>query len=145
MNAARKLADLAEALKLGGALSDEVREQLSEAFDRITAGEPADVALGIRLKPGQRSLQYVRRHEHRNATLRETAVRFWPGSLPPEQARHIAEGLARYRSAGWRFDRIVDQCPARLLGTKQEAFFYILKQVDAALTVPTIRLILRVS
>jgi hypothetical protein len=140
-----KLADIAEALKSGGILTEDDRATLSEAFDRIMGGENAAVALGVAVGPGQRSFQYAERHRRRDKLLRATAERFWPGKRQAEQARQLHFGISRYRNTPWINDRVLEECPARLVGTEQEMFWKILKEVDAVLAITTISEILRGS
>lgn len=107
----QQLASYAAALRAGGSLDADGAAQLADAFDQIAAGVPADVALGLRLKPGQH--QSAAQIAARDQLLRLAALRFWPDVGVTEQARHLALALGRYHAGRWQRERSANENPHR--------------------------------
>ena len=94
-----------------GVLLDAVEaRRIADALDQIAQGVAADVALGLRLKPGQhRSRDRI---AERDDLLRQAARTFWPQVSVTEQARQLSRALDDYRSnGGWYRSRVAVECP----------------------------------
>ena len=63
--------------------------RMAVAIDRILNGEPADTALDLKPKPGQRSWGTRTALDQRDRLLREAAKRFYVGLPVAAQAQHI--------------------------------------------------------
>jgi hypothetical protein len=96
-------------LRDGAVLDVDDARRIAEAFDKIAEGQSADIAFGLRLKPGQhRSQEEV---YARDDLFRTTARTFWPNANVTEQARQLCRALKHYRNGRWDRDRAAAACP----------------------------------
>ena len=108
--------------------ADDVK-RLADAFDQIAQGASADIAFGLRLKPGQHQSQD--QIAARDELLRTTALRFWPGASVAEQTRQLSRALKNYCGGRWQRDRAADKCP-HPDGAPESYLFRVLKLRDLA-------------
>ena len=100
---------VAAILRDGVMLDADDAKRLADAFDKIAGGVAPDVALGLRLKPGQRRTQ--EQIVARDALLRQIARRYFPGMSPTLQSRQLCTALARYHAGSWQRDRSASDNP----------------------------------
>jgi hypothetical protein len=108
--AARKhLRSVAAALRDGTLPAAEDVKRLADTLDQIAQGVDADLAFGLRLKPGQHQSQ--EQIAERDRLWREAAARFWAAASPTEQAQQLCRALRSYRRGRWQRDRVAVECP----------------------------------
>lgn len=118
---------------------------LADVIDRILAGEPADVALGLKTKPGQRTWRTSAALAERDQIFKEAARRFLAGRSLAEQAHRLSIQLSYYHATAWQRERASDLCPDRHLGTIREFLWRGLKARDRALSERSLRQVLAAS
>ena len=124
------LKSVAADLRDGVLLDADDARRMADALDKIAQGQSADVALGLKLKPGQhRSQDQI---EARDVMLQEAARVFWPDASPTEQARQLSRALKNYRSDRWQRDRSEVECPHRS-GTLASYLFRVLRLRDRSI------------
>jgi hypothetical protein len=104
----QRLRSVAADLRDGVLLDAVEARRIADALDHIAQGIAADVAFGLRLKPGQH-------HQRdqiaaRDDLLREAAGKFWSASAS-EQSRQLSGALEKYRGGRWQRDRSAVECP----------------------------------
>jgi hypothetical protein len=140
-----RLRRIAAAIRAGRALDREDEHWLATVLDRILTGEPADVALGLKARPGQRTWHTRAVLTERNRLLKEAARRFLSGLSLAEQAHRLSIELSRYRATAWQRERTSDHCPNRHHGTIREFVWRALKLHDRPLSARSLRLVLAAS
>ena len=75
-DAASFLRRISDAVRTGAAPDPNDMLRMANAFDRMLGGEPADKALDLKPKPGQRSWATRTALDQRDRLLREAAERF---------------------------------------------------------------------
>lgn len=99
----------------------------------------ADLTNAVPVGRGHRSAQTMLMIRQRDALLRETAARFYPGVSGREAARLIRIQLVRYRQGRFRRDRTCDVCPACHAGRLTALLWLILKVRDHVPSEMTVR------
>jgi hypothetical protein len=126
----QRLASVAADLREGALDAHDVA-RLADALDEIAQGVAADVAFGLRLKPGQH--QSGEQIAARDELARLTARTFWPPDASvTEQARQLCDALKRYRGGRWRRERIAVECPYPS-GTLTAHLWHLLQYRDRAI------------
>ena len=82
------------------------------------------------------------RTSERNNLIREAVAQFFPGMSALEQATRFHIELARFHNTAWRYERDVEQCPARHHGTIRAACWTILRMRDYLIGVRQLRKII---
>jgi hypothetical protein len=118
---------------------------MASALDRILNGEPADAALGIKRRSGQRSFNTITALDQRDRLFREAAKRFLGGMSINAQAHRLHEQLSRYQSSAWTRERVCEACPDRHQRTIYEFLWRALKSHDHVLSARSLRDVLAKS
>jgi len=139
---AARLRRIAVAIRAGHAPDRDDELWMATVLDRILAGEPADVAFGLKAGPGQRTWRSCAALAERDRLFRAAAARFLGGLSLAEQAHRLSVELSRYHATAWQRERASDLCPNRHLGTIREFLWSALKQHDRLLTGRSLRLVL---
>jgi hypothetical protein len=142
---AERLGSLAAAVCVLRQYGDPTDMVVADALGAVLAGRAVsiDSALGITGTRGQRRLATRVRLERRDNLIREAAARFFPGMRTNAQADRLARALARYSDTAWRRDRMVSECPARLVNTLQAYCWELLANNEKVLGAERIKQILR--
>jgi hypothetical protein len=137
-----RLAAVAAALGDGKPLDEGIRQWFLDAVQTILVGaQSADVALDLRVAPGQRGRKTIATDEARYARIRYIGVTFWPNANASESARQFHRALSQYHGGRWRRDRLCTECPVGLSPLHQE-FWHLLKLHDRVLSEDRLRRIL---
>ena len=143
-----RLASIARARRQLVDVDDPDVEAIADALDAFLAGraDTLDEALGLpRRRPGERTRATELAINERNRIVREAAARHYPALRPAAQAKELATELGRFRATAWVRECEAETCPARHLGSVQEACWHILRCRDNALGEEAIRKILGTS
>ena len=92
-DAASFLRRISDAVRTGAAPDPNDMLRMANAFDRMLGGEPADKALDLKPKPGQRSWATRTALDQRDRLLREAAERFLGGLSVAAQAERLHNAI----------------------------------------------------
>jgi hypothetical protein len=137
-----RLIRVAAVLRAGERMPRDDALWLAEAFEACSRGADLDYALGVRRRPGQRSVETLDAIQLRDRLIREAADTVF-SSLSANrraQAEAIAKELRNYFALGWLRDRGAEICPPR--DKRRAMFWQILKAHPVALSSDRIRKIL---
>ena len=120
---------------------------LRAALENVLRGEASslDQALGLRPKPGQRTIATTAKTKRRDELLRRTAADFYPGHSPTVAAHEIYKIWSRYAESAWPRERIASDVPINRIDTPQFYIWQIMRLQDHVLSERTIRLVLAAS
>lgn len=105
-----RLAAVAAALD-GEPLDEGIRRWFVDAVPKILSGEqPANIALDVRVAPGQRSRMTTTAIATRDKLIREYACRYFPDDNSSKQAETIHRELSRYSTSAWLHERNHAKC-----------------------------------
>jgi hypothetical protein len=125
------LKQIADALVAGEPVPPELATWFAAAAAAIDQGVPADRALGLVGRPGQRSPATRAAIARRDALARAAVQTFEPGACRARQSRWLHEELGRYHGGPWRRVRDAPDCPPQHIGKPAEYFWRMLKARDA--------------
>jgi hypothetical protein len=139
-----RIARVAAALRAGIPASPDDAGVIAEAFERIVAGEPdVAAALSLKLQQGARRWNTALSYNRRNQLIRSAAEQFFPAEMSTsEQARQLHRDLSRYAESSWKRERLLDECPSRLVGNIRALCWSILKAHEYVLSERAIRYVL---
>jgi hypothetical protein len=97
---------------------------LADALEQhVARGVPLDVALGLRLGRGERTVRTITTHALRDALLRTIARQFFPDLTIDGQAHAIADAWSRYAATAWLRERALQSPPTHRAGRLEFMLF----------------------
>lgn len=127
------LDSIAAALRAGVPLDEDDIERAATAIESFARGEVA------RAEPGQRHPRTQAALAERDRLLCEAAETYFGNLTDNGRAAALHGALDRFATTAWLRERVLDECPARHLGTVREACWRALKLHEHVLSARAIR------
>jgi hypothetical protein len=122
LSAIQDLREIARRCVSGLPLSEELAQWLGQSLSEYLShrAHSVDEAFGLRAARGGVPWWREEAMRQRDRLLRQLAARHFRDASTSKQARQIFVLALRYAASAWRFDRQLEEMPARYAGTVHE-------------------------